>query len=153
MHERERERERERDRRDWRERLERKREREREREREKVFEAHSVPVHAWWRFVVVDARQKKLDVVVGPNEGIFEHRCKSSSCKHPRIVLSEDDRIGYYPQTFRIVFTSSSCKRGLILIPRAQHCALFDQDRVFVITDQRPREVMWTRKKSIQEKT
>ena len=38
----------------------------------------------------------------------------SSSCKHPRIVLSEDDRIGYYPQTFRIVFTSSSCKRGLI---------------------------------------
>ena len=32
------------------------------------------------------------------------------------IVLSEDDRIGYYPQTFRFVFTSSSCKRGLSAI-------------------------------------
>ena len=29
--------------------------------------------------------------------------------------MSEDDRIEYYPQTFRIVFTSSSCKRGLSL--------------------------------------
>ena len=37
----------------------------------------------------------------------------SSSCKHAPIALSEDDRIGYYPQTFRFVFTSSSCKRGL----------------------------------------
>ena len=37
----------------------------------------------------------------------------SSSCKHAPIALSEDDRIGYYPQTFRFVFTSSSSKRGL----------------------------------------
>ena len=41
----------------------------------KVFEAHSVPVHTWWRFVVVDAGQKKLDVVIGSNEGIFERPC------------------------------------------------------------------------------
>ena len=37
-----------------------------------VFEAHSVPVHACWRLVIVDARQKKLNFVVGPNEGVFE---------------------------------------------------------------------------------
>ena len=37
----------------------------------------------------------------------------SSSCKHANIVSSKDDRIEYYPQTFRIVFTPSSCKRGL----------------------------------------
>ena len=43
----------------------------------KVFEAHSVPVNAWWRFVVVDARQKKLDFIVWSNEdqGIFERPC------------------------------------------------------------------------------
>ena len=44
----------------------------------------------------------------------------SSSCKHAKIVLSEDDRSGYYPQTFRIVFTSSSCKRGLSLWVKTQ---------------------------------
>ena len=54
----------------------------------KVFEAHSVPVHAWWRFVVVDARQKKLDVVVGPKTKASLNVPASSSCKHPRIVLS-----------------------------------------------------------------
>ena len=53
--------------------------REREKEREKlsnhkVFETLSVLPHAWGRFVVVDARQKQLDVV-GPNEGIFERPC------------------------------------------------------------------------------
>ena len=38
-----------------------------------VFEAHSVPVHACWRLVIVDARQKKLiQFVVGQNEGVFE---------------------------------------------------------------------------------
>ena len=37
----------------------------------------------------------------------------SPSCIHVGIVFSEDDRIGYYPKTFRIVFTSSSCKQGL----------------------------------------
>ena len=40
-----------------------------------VFEAHSVPVHACWPFVIVDAQQKKLDFVVGPNEGVFEGPC------------------------------------------------------------------------------
>ena len=80
-----------------------------------VFEAHSVPFHAYWGFVIVDARQKNF------KEARLRRRTKrrrlcmnvpaSSSCKHAPIVLSEDDRIGYYPQTFR--FTSSSCKRGL----------------------------------------
>ena len=38
-----------------------------------AFEAHSVPVHACWRLVIVDARQKKLiQFVVGLNEGVFE---------------------------------------------------------------------------------
>ena len=40
-----------------------------------VFEAHSVLVHAYWDFVIVDARQKKLDFVVGPNKGVFERPC------------------------------------------------------------------------------
>ena len=42
-----------------------------------VFEAHmySVPVHACWPVVIIDAQQKKLDFVVGPNEGVFERPC------------------------------------------------------------------------------
>ena len=38
------------------------------------------------------------------NNNAHEQECFR---KHAPIVLSEDDRIGYYPQTFRIVFTSA----------------------------------------------
>ena len=66
----------------------------------------SVPVHARWRFVVGDARQKKLDFVIGTKASL-NVPASSSSCKPANIVLPEDDRTGYYPQTFRIVFTYS----------------------------------------------
>ena len=48
-------------------------------------------------FVVVDARQKKLDVVVGSNEGIFERPCirlrvntRGSFC--PKTIVSDTIR-------------------------------------------------------------
>ena len=64
----------------------------------KVFEAHSVPVHAWWRFVAVDARQKKL-VVAGPKRrhlwtSLHRLRVNIRGSFCPKTIISDTTGIG-----------------------------------------------------------